>query len=79
MFHDSISKGFFHTLERLDQGDVLIVTRLDRLGCSTRDLLNTPSPFDPRKKGRAMKGPKASAPLYRGKRPLPHPRLQDGG
>src|SRR5262249_19864522 len=27
-------------LKRLDQGDVLIVTRLDRLARSTRDLLN---------------------------------------
>jgi DNA invertase Pin-like site-specific DNA recombinase len=28
-------------LERLDEGDVLLVTRLDRLARSTRDLLNT--------------------------------------
>jgi DNA invertase Pin-like site-specific DNA recombinase len=28
-------------LARLDAGDVLIVTRLDRLARSTRDLLNT--------------------------------------
>jgi DNA invertase Pin-like site-specific DNA recombinase len=27
--------------KRLDTGDVLIVTRLDRLAGSTRDLLNT--------------------------------------
>jgi DNA invertase Pin-like site-specific DNA recombinase len=28
-------------LDQIDQGDVLMVTRLDRLGRSTRDLLNT--------------------------------------
>ena len=30
-----------HVLDRLDAGDVLMVTRLDRLARSTRDLLNT--------------------------------------
>ena len=30
-------------LDHLDAGDVLIVTRLDRLARSTRDLLNTPA------------------------------------
>jgi DNA invertase Pin-like site-specific DNA recombinase len=29
-------------LDQLDGGDVVMVTRLDRLGRSTRDLLNTP-------------------------------------
>jgi DNA invertase Pin-like site-specific DNA recombinase len=29
-------------LEHLDKGDVLMVTRLDRLARSTRDLLNAP-------------------------------------
>jgi DNA invertase Pin-like site-specific DNA recombinase len=29
------------TLDALDEGDVLLVTRLDRLARSTRDLLNT--------------------------------------
>jgi len=29
-------------LDQLEAGDVVMVTRLDRLGRSTRDLLNTP-------------------------------------
>ncbi len=33
--------GLRRVLDRLDAGDVLIVTRLDRLARSTRDLLNT--------------------------------------
>ena len=32
--------GLAKVLKRLDRGDVLIVTRLDRLARSTRDLLN---------------------------------------
>jgi DNA invertase Pin-like site-specific DNA recombinase len=35
-------------LDQLDSGDVLMVTRLDRLARSTRDLLNT-SPRSPAK------------------------------
>src|SRR5258705_13329300 len=33
--------GLRRALARLDEGDVLMVTRLDRLARSTRDLLNT--------------------------------------
>jgi DNA invertase Pin-like site-specific DNA recombinase len=33
--------GLRRALDSLDKGDVLIVTRLDRLARSTRDLLNT--------------------------------------
>ncbi len=40
----TVRQRFFVALghaKRLDTGDVLIVTRLDRLAGSTRDLLNT--------------------------------------
>jgi len=33
-----IGRSFVKTLDQLDQGDVLMVTRLDRLARSTRDL-----------------------------------------
>jgi DNA invertase Pin-like site-specific DNA recombinase len=38
-------------LDRLDAGDVLVVTRLDRLARSTRDLLNTLATIADRKAG----------------------------
>ena len=38
-------------LDQLDDGDVLMVTRLDRLARSTRDLLNTPGTITDRKAG----------------------------
>jgi DNA invertase Pin-like site-specific DNA recombinase len=38
-------------LGQLDSGDVLVVTRLDRLGRSTRDLLNTLATITERKAG----------------------------
>src|ERR1700688_3843840 len=38
-------------LDQLDAGDVLMVTRLDRLARSTRDLLNTLAPISDRKAG----------------------------
>ena len=38
-------------IDRLDAGDVLIVTRLDRLARSTRDLLNTLAAITDRKAG----------------------------
>ena len=38
-------------LDQLDAGDVLMVTRLDRLARSTRDLLNTLAAIPPRKLG----------------------------
>src|SRR6202041_2469102 len=38
-------------LDQLDAGDVLIVTRLDRLARSTRDLLNTLATITDRKAG----------------------------
>jgi DNA invertase Pin-like site-specific DNA recombinase len=38
-------------LDQLDAGDVLLVTRLDRLARSTRDLLNTLSAIADRKAG----------------------------
>lgn len=38
-------------LDRLDSGDVLVVTRLDRLARSTRDLLNTLAAIADRKAG----------------------------
>ena len=40
-----------HVIDQLDAGDVLIVTRLDRLGRSTRDLLNTLAAITDRKAG----------------------------
>jgi hypothetical protein len=36
----------YTVLERLDQIDVLIVTRLDRFVRATRDSLNRPNPFE---------------------------------
>src|ERR1700675_740624 len=39
------------TLDQLDAGDVLMVTRLDRLARSTRDLLNTLAAITDRKAG----------------------------
>ena len=38
-------------LDQLDKGDVLIVTRLDRLARSTRDLLNTVAAITAKKAG----------------------------
>jgi len=38
-------------IDQLDAGDVLMVTRLDRLGRSTRDLLNTLAAITDRKAG----------------------------
>ena len=38
-------------LDQLDAGDVLMVTRLDRLARSTRDLLNTVAAIADRKAG----------------------------
>jgi len=38
-------------LNALDEGDVLLVTRLDRLARSTRDLLNTPAAIAGKKAG----------------------------
>jgi DNA invertase Pin-like site-specific DNA recombinase len=38
-------------LDRLEAGDVLMVTRLDRLARSTRDLLNTLAPIAGKKAG----------------------------
>jgi DNA invertase Pin-like site-specific DNA recombinase len=38
-------------LDQLDAGDVLMVTRLDRLARSTRDLLNTLAAITDRKAG----------------------------
>ena len=40
-----------HVIETLEPGDVLIVTRLDRLARSTRDLLNTLAAISERKAG----------------------------
>jgi DNA invertase Pin-like site-specific DNA recombinase len=40
-----------HVLDQLDAGDVLMVTRLDRLARSTRDLLNTLAAITGRKAG----------------------------
>ena len=42
---------FRRVLEQLDGGDVLLVTRLDRLARSTRDLLNTLATIADRKAG----------------------------
>ena len=38
----SLGAEFAKLLKRLEPGDVLVVTRLDRLARSTRDMLNTP-------------------------------------
>jgi DNA invertase Pin-like site-specific DNA recombinase len=43
--------GLQRVLDRLDAGDVLMVTRLDRLARSTRDLLNTMAFIADRKAG----------------------------
>ena len=43
--------GLRRVLDELDEGDVLIVTRLDRLARSTRDLLNTMAFIADRKAG----------------------------
>ena len=40
-----------HFLDQLDAGDVLMVTRLDRLARSTRDLLNALAAITGRKAG----------------------------
>ena len=40
-----------HVLDQLEAGDVLMVTRLDRLARSTRDLLNTLGTITDRKAG----------------------------
>ena len=40
-----------HVIDQLDAGDVLMVTRLDRLARSTRDLLNTLAAITDRKAG----------------------------
>ena len=43
-------------LDQLDPGDVLMVTRLDRLARSTRDLLNTLATITDRNAGRSALG-----------------------
>jgi DNA invertase Pin-like site-specific DNA recombinase len=55
-------------LDQLGKGDVLMVTRLDRLARSTRDLLNTVRPLPRRKPG---SGPLATH--------GPTPQLRTGG
>jgi len=50
-------------IRRLEPGDVLIVTRLDRLARSTRDLLNVLATVGERKAGfRSLKDTWASSP-----------------
>jgi DNA invertase Pin-like site-specific DNA recombinase len=47
--------GLARALAALDKGDVLMVTRLDRLARSTRDLLNTVEERRPRGSGKRQK------------------------
>jgi DNA invertase Pin-like site-specific DNA recombinase len=59
VFREKVSGAVTHrqqlkrTLDALDEGDVLLVTRLDRLARSTRDLLNTLALIAERKAGSA--------------------------
>jgi DNA invertase Pin-like site-specific DNA recombinase len=49
-------------LDQLDAGDVLTVTRLDRVARSTRDLLNTLAAITGKKAGFRSPGPPAQPP-----------------
>jgi DNA invertase Pin-like site-specific DNA recombinase len=52
-------------LDRLDSGDVLMVTRFDRLGRSTRDLLNTLAAITDKKAGFRSLGTRGPIPPLR--------------
>ena len=71
IFHEKIGgakpdrKQLTRLVDRLGRGDVLIVTRLDRLARSTRDLLNVlgarAQPASPRSEKHRRKGPITNA------------------
>ena len=52
-------------IAKLESGDVLVVSRLDRLARSTRDLLNIPAETLPRGRGSRACTTSGPTPLYR--------------